>query len=343
MNVEEWLTDVWYGERRADWLAPLGWLGRLLSVARARRWRAGLAPGCRLPVPVVVVGNITAGGTGKTPLVLWLARLVSGAGLVPGILCRGYRGRSRKWPRLVGPDTDPEQVGDEAVLLARRSGAAVAAGPDRCAAGELLLDAGVDIVISDDGLQHLRLERDLEIAVIDGARGLGNGRFIPAGPLRDSPERLRSVDFVVVNGRGTTRWPRALPMHLEGTGLVNLVSQAGPVELDTWRGRTVHAVAGIGHPRRFFDLLRAHGISVLEHPFADHASFAPSDLHFDDELPIVMTEKDAVKVRAFAGPDMWCVPVDACLSADAARRLQAAILGLSGARATGADSGAVAT
>lgn len=329
MSLEDWLLEVWYGERRADWLAPLGWLGRGVSAARAHRVRAGLTPRCRLPVPVVVVGNITAGGTGKTPLVLWLAQLAAGLGLRPGILCRGYRGRARNWPRRVDPDSNPVEVGDEPVLLARRSGVPVVAGPDRCAAGELLVKDDVDIVISDDGLQHLRLERDLEMAVIDRERGLGNERFVPAGPLRERPERLATVDYVVINGGAHERWPGALPMRVEGHRLESLTGQPGR-PLSALAGQTVHGVAGIGNPQRFFTLLREQGLRVIEHRFGDHVSYKAEDLAYDDALPIVMTEKDAVKVQPYADERMSYVPVEAVLSADVSRRVQARLLALAG-------------
>lgn len=330
MSLEDWLLEVWYGQRRAGWLAPLGWLGRGVSALRARRLRSGLAPRCRLPVPVIVVGNITAGGTGKTPLVLWLARLAAGAGLRPGILCRGYRGRARDWPRRVAPGSDPREVGDEAVLLARRSGVPVVAGPDRCAAGELLVAGGVDLVISDDGLQHLRLERDLEIAVVDRERGLGNERFIPAGPLREDPERLETVDFVVVNGGAHERWPDALVMRVDGAELRALTDER-TLALTALAGQRLHAVAGIGNPGRFFALLRRHGLEVIEHRFGDHVSYRASDVYFDDDLPVVMTEKDAVKIAPFATAKMWYLPVEAALSSDATRRLRARVLALAGA------------
>lgn len=292
-------------------LLPLSWL--FCAVALARRWayRSGLLKTVRLPVPVIVVGNISVGGTGKTPMVAWLVALLRKAGYRPGIISRGYGGGADHWPQPVRADSDPSQVGDEAVLLARRCRCPMAVGPDRPAAARALLqDADCDIIISDDGLQHYRLERDVEIAVVDGVRRFGNGHCLPAGPLREPVRRLRSVDVVIANGSAGAR---EYAMELRPASLCNLLHDEQTRPLQQFAGQSVHAVAGIGNPRRFFELLTRHGLAVIEHPFADHHPFCAGDLDFGDELPVLMTEKDAVKCQAFAKAHHWCLPVDAQL------------------------------
>lgn len=295
-------------------LLPLALLFRAVVWVRHLLHAWGWRRVVRLPVPVVVVGNITVGGTGKTPLVIALANALAVRGLHPGIVTRGYGGSARGIGAVV-PDSDPERVGDEPLLLARRAGCPVWRGADRVAAATALLAAHpeCDCLISDDGLQHLRLARDVEIAVVDGARGLGNGLPLPAGPLREPPARLRAVDAVVINGAGATGLPPGTTLTLEGSRLVNLASGDKVLPLEAWRGHRVHAVAGIGHPRRFFDQLRAAGLQVVEHPFPDHHPFTAGDLVFDTALPVVMTEKDAVKCARFAREEWWCLPVEARL------------------------------
>jgi tetraacyldisaccharide 4'-kinase len=281
-----------------------------------QHWRKAVRLGC----PVVVVGNLSAGGTGKTPLVCWLAVRLAEQGYRPGIVTRGYGGSSRDI-RLVGGDNDPADVGDEAVLLARRGGVPVAAGRDRPAAAQRLVDIGCNVIVSDDGLQHYALARDCEIAVIDGARGFGNGRLLPAGPLREPPARLASVDAVVVNGGGP---PQAgeFGMRVDGDAAVAL--RDGSVRpLGGFAGTSVHAVAGIGNPQRFFALLQSHGIDVIEHPLDDHARIEERDILFTDGKPVLMTEKDAVKCARIADGSHWYVPVDASFgAADAAALLE---------------------
>jgi len=295
-------------------LLPVALLFRLVVWMRRLLHEWGWRRVVRLPVPVVVVGNITVGGTGKTPLVIALASALAARGLRPGIVTRGYGGRARGIG-AVAPDSDPEMVGDEPLLLAYRAGCPVWRGADRVAAATALLAAHpeCDCLISDDGLQHLRLARDFEIAVVDGARGLGNGLPLPAGPLREPPARLRAVDAVVINGTGAAGLPLGTPLTLEGSRLVNLARGDTVLPLQAWRGHRVHAVAGIGHPRRFFDQLRAAGLQVVEHPFPDHHPFKAGDLVFDGVLPVVMTEKDAVKCVRFAHENWWCLPVEARL------------------------------
>lgn len=297
-------------------LYPLSLAFRLVVTARRVLYRAGLLHSTRLPVPVVVVGNISAGGTGKTPLVLWLAAFLAGRGMRPGIVSRGYGGRSKD-ARAVQPDSDPALVGDETVMLARRGVAPVWVGSDRIAAAQGLLAAhpACDVIVCDDGLQHYRLARDVEIAVVDGARGFGNGWMHPAGPLREPRARLASVDAVVVNGGRPAEMllgaPAIFEMTLRGERFRNLLDRARCVGTEYFAGRKVHAVAGIGHPQRFFAHLTQLGLDVTGHVFPDHHPYSGSDLAPCNGHDVIMTEKDAVKCHAFATARWWTLIVDA--------------------------------
>lgn len=315
MSLAQRTMQRWYGTGPRPWLLrPLGWLYRGVAAARAWMYRRGWLHSVRLPVPVVVVGNITLGGTGKTPLVIALVEHFRARGWRPGVVSRGYGG-SEQGPYLLPERPDPARCGDEPSLIRRQTGAPVAIGRRRPEAAQLLVDAGADLVIADDGLQHYRLQRDVEICVMDGRRRLGNGLVLPCGPLREPPARLRRVDYCVLNG-GTARTGE-VPMVLENAPLQPLgEATATPRTLRDFQGRRVHAVAGIGHPARFFDSLRAHGIEVVEHAFDDHHVFAPADLAFGDTLPVLMTTKDAVKCADFAPPGTWSVPVRARLPDD---------------------------
>jgi len=330
--AERRLTELWYGDRaRPSLLQPLAWAYRALLGLRLRAYRSGLAHSASAGKPVVVVGNLTVGGTGKTPLTLWLARALRERGLRVGIVARGYGSHDDHAPRQVASHSRWQQVGDEPLLLARRSGCPTVVGIDRLAAARVLAAEGVDVILSDDGLQHLRLARDCEIVVIDGARGTGNGRLLPAGPLRDPVRRLREVDAVVVNGPAThgslaALLPsRTLTMQLVATEVVS-VDERTRRPLESFRGERVHAVAGIGHPQRFFDQLRAHGVQVIEHAFPDHHPLVAADVEFADALPVLMTEKDAVKCTSFANPRLWYVPVTAQLAAPDAHELLRRVL-----------------
>ncbi|HFC53468.1 MAG TPA: tetraacyldisaccharide 4'-kinase [Gammaproteobacteria bacterium] len=315
------LERLWYGgSLLAVPLVPLSWLFRGVVALRRRAYQRGLLHSQRAGCPVIVVGNLTVGGSGKTPFVIWLAGQLLSAGYWPGIVSRGYGGRASSWPQQVRPDSDTKVVGDEAVLIARRTGCPMAVGPDRVEACRALQKFHqCDVIISDDGLQHYAMQRDLEIVIIDGARRFGNGHCLPAGPLREPPARLRSVDLVVLNG-GFPRAGEAL-MLLEGNTLCNLAEPENCRPLSSLSGSRVHAVAGIGNPGRFFARLRETGLVVEEHPFPDHHRFSARDLEFGDNLPVVMTEKDAVKCRQFAGPDHWYLPVSARLEDGFAARL----------------------
>jgi tetraacyldisaccharide 4'-kinase len=262
----------------------------------------------QLPVPVIVVGNIVAGGAGKTPLTIALVEALCARGYKPGVVSRGYGGAARA-PMLLDAQPDPTVTGDEPALIRMRTGAPVAIGARRADAARLLLPEGVNVVIADDGLQHYALARDAEICVVDGMRRLGNGRLLPAGPLREPESRLRDVDFIVCNGGDAHNGE--VPMHLVLADAVTLAEPARTSPLVAFSGTCVHAVAGIGHPARFFDALRALGIDVIAHPFPDHHRYTAADLEFGDGLPVLMTEKDAVKCRVFAKEDAWAVPVTA--------------------------------
>jgi tetraacyldisaccharide 4'-kinase len=289
-------------------LLPLSLIFCALVQLRRVLYRLGAMRSTCLQVPVIVVGNITVGGTGKTPLVIWLANFLRQAGYRPGIVTRGYRGNSQTWPVAVTEQTSHEQVGDEAVLLARHSGCPVLAGPDRVASAQQHVQQGCNVIISDDGLQHYRLRRDIEIAVIDGMRRYGNRLCLPAGPLREPVSRLRSVSVRIANG---TPEAGELGMLLEPTGFYSLADTERRVSADQFRAGPVHAVAGIGNPERFFSTLRGLGLNVLPHPFPDHHAFLPGELEFSDNRPVIMTEKDAVKCRAFANGRCWVLGAEA--------------------------------
>lgn len=304
------LDHYWYSRNPVSIaLLPLSWLFRLISRLRRQAYRHGLLGQDKLPVPVIVVGNISVGGTGKTPLVIWLARHLQALGYKPGIISRGYGGAATEWPQPVEAGSDPAWVGDEPVLLAVRTGCPLWVGPDRPATARALLDqADCDILISDDGLQHYALQRDLEIVVIDGVRGFGNGWSLPAGPLRERPSRLSEVDLVIANGESDLTDYR---MVLEPGQLINLAAPSLKKKLDYFKDQPVHAMAGIGHPERFFNTLRAAGLYPQVHPFPDHHCFSEMEITPDDALPVIITEKDAVKCAPFAHRRHWYLEVSA--------------------------------
>lgn len=312
-----WIHRVWYEDAALGWLLlPLSGLYWLIAASRRLLYRCRILQTHKVNAPVIVVGNISAGGTGKTPTVIWLVRELRRKGFSPGIVSRGYGGSRSGMSMRVDEDSDAAVVGDEPVLLARRTGCPVVVDSDRVRAAAMLIEDGVDVIVTDDGLQHTRLQRDYEICVIDGTRGLGNRRLLPAGPLRDSPRRLESVDLVLVNGgpeeRPTgvsTAEQNALRFELEATDASRLNgSLMRP--LDRFAETTVHAVAAIGNPKRFFDMLRGFGIQVIEHGYADHAPIRKADIDFGDAFDVFMTEKDAVKLGGRFSDKFWSIAID---------------------------------
>jgi tetraacyldisaccharide 4'-kinase len=286
------------------------------AVAFGRRllYRARILRSTHAGVPVIVVGNLTAGGSGKTPLVLWIIELLKEHRWKPGIVSRGHGGWAAAKggaPREANIASDPAEVGDEPILLARRSGCPVWVAPERNAACRLLREQHpeCDVIVTDDGLQHYALARDIEICVVDG-RGFGNGFLLPAGPLRESPSRLRSVGAVVTHGSSGLQ---GYPMTLEGDKLVRILDAKDIRPVKSFAGQKVHAVAGIGDPARFFLQLARFGLKPVPHPFPDHHPFRAGDLEFGDGAPVVMTEKDAVKCKRFAQANHWVYPVSASL------------------------------
>ena len=318
------LESIWWRTAAPPWplrlLEPL-YAGIADALADRRKARA-----VRLPVPVIVIGNIAIGGTGKTPVTLALVEMLRGLGATPGVLSRGYGGAG-PFPLLVTPTTSPQAAGDEPLLMAQRSGVPLCIAPSRAEAGLALLAAHpkVDVLLCDDGLQHYALARDLEFCVVDGARGHGNGHRLPAGPLREAPARAAQCALLLVNGAAAEDYgPNALRFDLVAGQAIHLgTGERRP--LSAFAGLAVEAVAGIGNPQRFFEGLAAQGMRVRPHAFADHHAFTADDLDFASEAPVLMTEKDAVKCRLLKLPtdtNLWYVPVTAVFSRDAHVRVQ---------------------
>ncbi len=312
MRTKTFLQTLWYDNHPLSYLLlPLAWLYQIAMAVRRLAYTSGIIPIRRLPVPVIVVGNITVGGTGKTPLVIWLANYLKEKGYLPGIVSRGYGGKAKFWPQQVRPDSDPVMVGDEPVIISVRTGCPVAVSPDRFDAAEGLIKSHhCNLIISDDGLQHLALYRDIEIAVVDSLLRYGNEKCLPAGPLRESPARLGTVDIVVSNGKAGHG--EFMMEYVPGM-LFNVSSGKAEFTLEDFRNRKVHAVAGIGYPPRFFRLLRKYGINIIEHAFPDHYLYKEDDIRFSDDLPVIMTEKDAVKCRYIASNNCWYLAIDVIL------------------------------
>lgn len=322
------IARIWSGESPL-WrlLLPLSWLYGLVSGAIRLMYRLGLKRAWRAPVPVVVVGNLTAGGNGKTPVVIWLVEQLQKRGIRPGVVSRGYGGKATHYPLLLTADTTTVEAGDEPVLIYQRTGVPVAVSPVRSDAVQALLAGhAVDIIITDDGLQHYALARDKEIVVIDGVRRFGNGWWLPAGPMRERASRLQSVDAVIVNG-GQAK-PGEIPMHLQPGMAVNLLTgERKAVE----QLPALVAMAGIGHPPRFFATLEQCGARLEKRvPLADHQALVEGQV---DALTVpgqslIMTEKDAVKCRAFAKENWWYLPVDAELSGEQPEHLLKELIAL---------------
>jgi len=302
------LEALWHSRSPAALpLLPLAWIFGLAIQLRRWFWRSGFGKPQRLPVPVIVVGNITVGGTGKTPVVDWLVRTCREAGFRPGIVSRGYGGRERSAPYIVQPEDAAAEVGDEPLLLRRRTGVPVCICPDRVAAGRRLLKEGVNLIVADDGLQHYRLARDIEIAVVDGERGLGNGRMLPAGPLREPPGRLAEVDAVLLNGGEAFAGGTVFKVRINDARALGGSERRS---LESFRGQRVRALAGVGNPQRFYAQLAAAGMVVIPVPVADHQSVSLDLLFKNADTPVFMTEKDAVKYRPLPGCALWVVPME---------------------------------
>ena len=345
MSFDAGLQRLWYGPAwRTLPLWPLALLYRLVVAARNAGYRTGLPRTHRVAAPVIVVGNLTVGGTGKTPVAAWLAQALTQRGHRVGVVLRGYGARHRRGVRTVQLSDNPADVGDEALLHARRGAHVVVIGADRVAAARRAMEHGVDVVICDDGLQHRRLGRDYEIVVVDGARGLGNGLPLPAGPLREPAKRLETVNALVVTRRDASvdawrphvRNPLLLDARFSLGEAVNLVShERRPLQAFAGQ-RPLHAVAAIGHPAAFFRGLRDAGLDPVEHALPDHASLDPRALPFAVEATVLMTEKDAVKCRGFEQPGWWWVDLEVAIDRTDAATLLASInerTGLAGAGA----------
>jgi len=328
------LVAAWYAPRLtplAASLLPLSWLFAAAAGLRRAAYRSGLFASSRLPVPVIVVGSIVAGGAGKTPLTRALAEALAARGWRPGVVSRGYGGDAIA-PRAVASGDNAARVGDEPLLLAA-AGFPVWIGRDRVAAARALLAAHPEcnLLLSDDGLQHYALKRDIEIAAIDGARGLGNGQRLPAGPLREARSRLAAVDAIVTlvaakvpptgsDGRETRMWHEPLSWR-------NLADTQLAADPRQWREGAVHAIAGIANPQRFFDLLRALDLDPVCHAFPDHYRYRRADIDFPGAVAILMTEKDAVKCSEFGDARCWCLPIRARIDPALVERVEGSLRG----------------
>lgn len=306
MLTHSWVNKIWYQDHPLRWiLAPFSMV--FAGVVSVRRFILQRFMQRRFPIPIIVVGNLTVGGVGKTPLVITLANTLRAKGLRVGIVSRGYGARG-PFPRAVQANDDAHRVGDEPLLMAKKTTCPVVIAPKRPSAVQYLLkNYPLDVIISDDGLQHYAMGRAIEIVVIDGIRGLGNGLMLPAGPLRESKKRLQRVDFVIVNGG---EWPDAYRMDLVAGELTQLIS--GKVLKPTAFHSPVAAVAGIGNPKRFYQTLTSLKLDYTPYPFADHHQFTSKELAFNEKT-VVMTEKDAVKCVSFATEQMYFLPVEAHL------------------------------
>jgi len=321
--LQRYAENIWYQNGRGKWLLlPFTFL--YCALHSFQRWKLSRKRS-KPPLPVIIVGNISIGGTGKTPLVIHLAKLLEASGYKPSIITRGYGGNSTHWPKTVDDQSNAKEVGDEPVLMAMHTGLPVVAGPDRCLDIQLLLSKyNCDVIISDDGLQHYKLHRDIEIVLVDGERQLGNGWCIPAGPLRENSRGLGNVDFVVLNTgsqnevAGKQAFVRdhqiksLFSMGLSG-GVLHSLGDSKTQGLHRLKGKLVHAVTGIGNPQRFYQTLEAAGVCLIRHSFPDHHIFKQEELEFSDGKIVIMTEKDAVKCKGFSLNSCWYLPVEAQL------------------------------
>lgn len=319
----KYIETAWYqeGTNKLWFLYPFMFLYRILFLLRALLYKTVFQP-VSVPVPLIVVGNLTVGGTGKTPVVIALTEYLMEKGFNPGVVSRGFGGKADFYPMLVNGQSKVEECGDEPLLIYKRTGVPVAVDPKRSrAASFLVYDVGCDVIVSDDGLQHLAMERDFEILVLDGKRAFGNAYCLPVGPLREAKSRISSVDLMVINwgsddSANQENTLKALQpykvtranMHFRAKALESVVDDG--FSMEPVKGDKVHAVAGIGNPERFFATLEKQGYEVIPHVFEDHYRYKEEDLDFGDELPVIMTEKDAVKCMEFKRKNLWYLAVD---------------------------------
>ena len=314
MNLQQQIQAQW--QKRGIWAWLMSPLALLVCIfAGVKRWayQSGWFKQTKIAVPVIVVGNISVGGSGKTPLVIYLAKLLLDNGYQPGIICRGYKGKATSWPQAVSEQSCVEQVGDEAVLLAKSTDCPVMAGPIRAQAAQQLTKQGnCDVILSDDGFQHLKLARDIDVVVVDAKRGMGNGWCLPSGPLREQSNALNKAAIIVYHGAKEDTI-NDYAMHLYGGDIETL--EGDSILIDKLKNQAIHAVAGIGHPQRFFDALRVLGFKIIEHAFADHHAYTAQELNFKDDYVIITTAKDAVKLAKLnIQSAIYVLPVQAQLS-----------------------------
>jgi len=323
VSLRKSIEKSWYAAGGAFLLLiPFSWVFSLVVSMRKLAYELGLFRRPELPVPVVVVGNITVGGSGKTPVVTWLVKQLQDAGYRPAIVSRGYGGQVRGTPELV-TEPDAARFGDEPVLLSNQNSCPIVVCSDRAAAVKRAAQEGADVVVSDDGLQHYRMRRVMEFVVVDGQRGFGNGHLMPAGPLREPVQRAREADMTVINGSGEFG-SNGCVFRLVHQGAVS-VADDGHRPLDEFSGSRVWAIAGIGNPQRFFNDLREEGILVDETEVPDHGSLDIGDLLKRKLQPVLMTEKDAVKYRHLALDGLWYVPVRAEFAISDSAEIMAAL------------------
>lgn len=320
------IEKVWFQQHSAKYwliplLLPLSGIFYLLSTCRRLLYRAGIFKSYNIDKPVIVVGNIGVGGNGKTPVVVYLVELLQKLGFKPGVISRGYGGKAASYPFCLDSESTPEQAGDEPVLIYNRCHIPVVVGSDRVANANMLVGQGCDVIISDDGLQHYRLQRDIELVIIDAKRLFGNGLLLPSGPLRERTSRIQSADLVIYNGQleqTAVSNNQSLGMNLAAKEIVNITT-GEKIVIDVFLSKwpAVNAIAGIGDPQRFFDTLQSLNFTLIEQQgFVDHKNFQLDDFNqIDSDLPLLMTEKDAVKCQVFAQDNWWYLPVNAQLSA----------------------------
>ena len=307
-RVSLWLNQAWYNKNRVLYLlCPFSLLYALVTGLRYVFYRHKLKPSLQ-KIPIIVVGNLTVGGNGKTPCVIALTRLLQEQGFRPGIVSRGYQARAPHYPFLVNEHSNIRESGDEPAMLRAELNCPVVLDPQRKNAVDYLLKhcPEVNVIIADDGLQHFQLRRDFEIVVIDANRQFGNGLCLPAGPLREPISRLKTVDLVITQGQSVA-FPYSF--QLKPQVFIQVAESKKMSDISSWKGKKVHAVAAIGNPERFFETLRALGLEVIPHVFADHTWFKSQDFEYNDEYPIIMTAKDAIKCKDFAKTDWWYLQV----------------------------------